>query len=130
MSLLDRIIHSLDEQRKGVPFHKNKFKDIKDNIALFLNAKLDDCLSANDLGMNDIIELNLNGSELCSIMAKEIHHLIGKYEPRIKILSIRYDNTLSPWQLSFMLECVLHDDNFQQFGIEIIFKNNRYCEVI
>ncbi|EPS0829481.1 type VI secretion system baseplate subunit TssE, partial [Campylobacter jejuni] len=40
-----------------------------------------------------------------------------------------YDNNLSPWQLSFIVKCFFQDDRFKEFNIEIIFKNNRYCEV-
>ncbi|TKX30619.1 type VI secretion system baseplate subunit TssE [Campylobacter aviculae] len=130
MSLLDRLIHELDDQNTHVPFYQNDFEDIKNNIKVLLNSKLDDCLSARDLGLINLTDLNLNSSELCTSMAKEIQKLISIYEKRIQVVSITYDNSLSPWQLSFILKCLFHNDSFKEFGIEIIFKNNRYCEVI
>ncbi|TLD86755.1 GPW/gp25 family protein [Helicobacter sp. MIT 05-5294] len=129
MSLLDKVIHELDDQYQGVPFHQNQHKDIKNNIGLLLNTKLDDCLSTRDLGMSSLAELGLNSSELCSAMAREIHRLIEKYERRVKVTYIGCDNHLSPWQLTFALRCILHNDSFQEINIEIVFRNNRYCEV-
>ncbi|EGK8097737.1 type VI secretion system baseplate subunit TssE [Campylobacter lari] len=130
MSLLDKIIHSLDEQYKNIPFYQNEFQEIKNNIQVLLNAKLDDCLSVEDFGLSSMENLNLSSTELCLNMAKEIHKLISKYEKRIVINSITYNDSLKPWQLSFLLKCVFCNDNFKEFAIEIIFKNNRYCEVI
>ncbi|PZT47906.1 hypothetical protein B6S12_06600 [Helicobacter valdiviensis] len=130
MSLLDKVIFSLDNQYQSVPYYENIYKDIKDNICLLLNAKLDDCLTLKDINISSLAELNLNSSDLCNTMAKEIASIIEKYEPRIQIASISFDNTLSPWHLNFMLQCFLHNDKFQEFNLEIIFKSNRYCEVI
>lgn len=130
MSLLGKIIHQLDEQYQNIPFYHNEIEDIKNNIQVLLNAKLDDCIVANDLGLSDVVEFNLNASDLSSKMAKEIHFLISKYERRIRILSIRYDNSLTPWQLSFFLQCNLFEDHFKEISLEIVFKNDRYCEVI
>ena len=87
MSLLGKIIHQLDEQYQNIPFYHNEIEDIKNNIQVLLNAKLDDCIVANDLGLSDVIEFNLNASDLCSKMAKEIHFLISKYELRMRMLS-------------------------------------------
>ncbi|QWU80755.1 type VI secretion system baseplate subunit TssE [Campylobacter novaezeelandiae] len=124
MSFLDKIIHNLDEQNSKA-FIEDKYKDIKNNIKALLNTKLDDCLSINDLGIHT--DLNLSANELSSNMAKEINYLISKYEKRIKIISINYDYSLSPWQLSFLLKCI--DDEMKEINYEIIFKNNRYYEV-
>lgn len=129
MSLLDKLIHHLDEQYQQVPFYQNEVEDIKNNIQVLLNANLDDCIVANDLGLSNAIELNLNSKDFCLKMAKEIHFLINKYEQRIRVLSISYDNSLGPWQLSFILKCALYSDSFKEFSIEITFKNNRYCEI-
>lgn len=130
MSLLDKLIHKLDEQNTHIPFYQNEFEDVKNNIKVLLNAKLNDCYTIKDLGMSNLADINLSSSELCTSMAKEIQKLINNYEKRIKIISITYDNSLSPWQLSFILKCFFRNDNFKEFNIEIIFKNNRYCEVI
>lgn len=130
MSLLGKIIHYLDDQYRNIPFCQNEFEDIKNNIQVLLNAKLDDCIVANDLGLSNIVELNLNASDLRSKMAKEIYFLISKYERRINILSIHCDSSLSPWQLSFFLQCNLFEDNFKEINLEIIFRNDRHCEVI
>ncbi|MCW1360960.1 GPW/gp25 family protein [Campylobacter sp. US33a] len=130
MSLLDKLIHELDEQNTHVPFYQNDYEDIKNSIKVLLNAKLDDCYTIKDLGMPNLIDSNLNSNELCVSMAKEIQKLIVLYEQRIRIISITYDNSLSPCQLSFFLKCTFCDDNFKEFNIEIIFKNNRYCEVV
>lgn len=130
MSLLGKIIHQLDEQYQNIPFYQNEFKDIKNNIQVLLNTKVDDCIVANDLGLSNVVEFDLNASDLCFKMAKEIYFLISKYEQRIRILSIRYDNSLSPWQISFFLQCNFVEDHFKEFSLEIVFKNDRYCEVI
>lgn len=129
MSFLDKIIHQLDEQYHNTPFHQNEFKDIKNNIQDILNIKLGDCIVAADLGLSNIAEFNLNASDLCYKMAKEICFLINKYEQRIRILSIRYDNSLAPWQISFFLRCNFFEDHFKEFNLEIIFKSDRYCEI-
>lgn len=129
MSLLDKIIHKLDEQYQNIPYHKNEFDDIKDNIQVLLNTKLDDCVIANDLGLYNVVESNLNAGDLCFKMAREIHFIISKYEQRIRVLSIRYDNSLSPWQISFFLQCNFVEDAFREFNLEIAFKNDRHCEV-
>lgn len=130
MSLLGKIIHQLDEQYQNIPYYQNEFEDIKNNIQVLLNTKVDDCIVANDLGLSNIVEFNLNASDLCFKMAKEIHFLISKYEQRIRILSISYDNSLTPWQISFFLQCNFVEDHFKEFSLEIVFKNDRYCEVI
>ncbi|WP_276953388.1 type VI secretion system baseplate subunit TssE [Helicobacter rodentium] len=130
MSLLDKVIFTLDDQYQNVSFYSDTRKDIKDNIYLLLNARLDDCLTLKDINVSNLAELNLNSSDLCSTMAKEIVSIIEKYEQRIKIISISFDNSLSPWRLTFMLQCFLSEDRFQEFSLEIIFKNNRYCEVV
>ena len=109
MSLLDKIIHQLDEQYQNIPYHKNEFDDIK--------------------GLYDVVESNLNAGDLCFKMAREIHFIISKYEQRIRVLSIRYDNSLSPWQISFFLQCNFVEDAFREFNLEIAFKNDRHCEV-
>lgn len=130
MSLLGKIIHQLDDQCQNIPFYQNELEDIKSNIQALLNTKLDDCITANDLGLSNVVEFNLNASDLCFRMAKEIHFLISKYEQRIRILSIRYDNSLTPWRISFFLQCNFSEDHFKEFSLEIVFKNDRYCEVI
>ena len=131
MSLLDKIIYELDEQNANTPFYQNDLEDIKNNIKVLLNTSLDDCIILNDSGMSsNILEMNLNSNELCSSMSKEICNLIGKPEKRIQITTMSYDNSLSPWQLSFLLGCVLTNDKFQNLSIELSFKNNRYCEVV
>ncbi|ARE80317.1 type VI secretion system baseplate subunit TssE [Campylobacter helveticus] len=131
MSLLNRVIHELDEQNASVAFYENEFEDIKNNIKTLLNTNLDDCIILNDFGIGNFATMNFNSSELCSLMAKEICKLVAKYEKRIQITSITYDNSLGPWQLSFLLGCVLLNDDFQQsLSIQIVFKSNRYCEVV
>lgn len=130
MSLLNKIIFTLDDQYHNVAFCGNSHKDIKDNICLLLNAKLDDCLVLKDVDVSNLAELNLNSSDLCSTMAKEIVSIVEKYEQRIRIVSISFDNSLSPWCLTFILQCCFCEDRFQEFSLEIIFKNNRYCEVV
>ncbi|MBT0742842.1 GPW/gp25 family protein, partial [Campylobacter lari] len=94
MSLLDKIIHSLDDQYKNIPFHQNEFQEIKNNIQVLLNAKLDDCLSVKDFGLSDLENLNLSSTELCLNMAREIHKLINKHEKRIIVNSITYNDSL------------------------------------
>lgn len=129
MSLLNRIVHQLDEQYQNVPFYQNDFEDIKNNIQVLLNTKLDDCVIANDLGLYNVVESNLNAGDLCVKMANEILFIINKYEQRIRILSIWHDNSLSPWQISFFLQCNFVEDTFREFSLEIVFKNDRHCEV-
>ncbi|EHT1201870.1 type VI secretion system baseplate subunit TssE, partial [Campylobacter jejuni] len=51
---MDKIIHSLDEQYKNIPFYQNEFQEIKNNIQVLLNAKLDDCLSVEDFGLSSM----------------------------------------------------------------------------
>ncbi|ECL3020130.1 type VI secretion system baseplate subunit TssE [Campylobacter jejuni] len=129
MSLLDKLIHNLDEQNIHIPFYQNDFEDVKNNIKVLLNAKINDCYAVKNLGMPNMADINLNSNELCISMAKEIRKLIDSYEKRIRVVSITYDNSLSPWQLSFIVKCFFQEDRFKEFSIEIIFKNNRYCEV-
>lgn len=130
MALLDKIIHKLDSQLAKIPFSQDDLQDVKGNIQVLLNSKLDDCLTANDFGLLDVIESNINTSDLCLKMANEINFLIGKYERRIRILSIRYDDSLTPWRLSFFLRCNFFNDSFREFNLEIVFKNDRHCEVV
>lgn len=125
MSLLDKLIHHLDEQNTHIPFYQNDFEDVKNHIKALLNSKLNDCYAVKNLGMPNIIDIHLNSQELCISMAKEIKKLIDHYEKRISILSITYDNSLSPWQLSFIIKCFFENDRFKEFSVEIIFKNNR-----
>ncbi|TQR53304.1 GPW/gp25 family protein [Campylobacter troglodytis] len=130
MSLLDRIMHGLDDEEKGIAFYQNEFEDIKNNIRTLLNSHLDDCVLLGDLGIGNLADLSFNSSEFCTLMAREICKLINKYEKRIQITALSYDNSLSPWQLSFLLGSVLLRDNFQSLNMQIIFKNNRYCEIV
>lgn len=130
MSLLDKVIYQLDDQYQNVPFYQDELKDIKSNVQALLNVKLGDCLVANDLGLSNVVEFNLNASDLCLKMAKEICFLIDKYEQRIRVLSIRYDNSLAPWRILFFLRCNFSKDHFNEFDLEIVFKNDRYCEIV
>ncbi|MWV61582.1 type VI secretion system baseplate subunit TssE [Helicobacter saguini] len=130
MSFLDRIIHNLDSQYSGIQYQENIVKEIKEYITILLNAKIDDCVSLNSLGMPDISFLNVDSSELCILMAKEIRNILQEYENRIRLLSISYDSSLSPWQLDFDILCCFTNDRFSEFNIHIIFRNNRYCEVL
>ncbi len=129
MSLLDKIIHNLDDQNTNVVFYENEIDEIKKHIKVLLNTRLDDCISVNKLGFGDIYNINIGSSELCATMANEIHRLITNYENRIKILFMSYDNQLNPWQLSFYIHCNLIRDRFNEFEMCITFRNNRYCEV-
>lgn len=129
MSLLDRVIHNLDEQYKGLEYCENLIKDIKNHIHILLNTKLDDCMSMNALGLPDISQANLDSGEFSLFMAREIQSLLQQYENRIILLSISYDNSLGPWQFFFDIRCCFSDDRFSEFNIHITFRNNRYCEV-
>ncbi len=129
MSLLDKLIYELDDQYKHLPLYDSDLKEIKNSIQSLLNAKIEDCIIANDMGITKAIDFSLSSSEFCSTMAKEIYFIVSKYEPRITIKTIQYDTSLSPWQLSFLLFCFLNKTH-ESFNLEIIFKNNRYYEVV
>lgn len=48
MSLLDKLIHNLDEQNIHIPFYQNDFEDVKNNIKVLLNAKINDCYAVKN----------------------------------------------------------------------------------
>lgn len=130
MSLSDRVLYVLNDENKGSPYRQDLLKDIKENISILLNSKIDDCMSLNDAGFGDISSLNAGSSDLCQIMGKEIYNLIKKYESRIKIVSMNYDDSLKPWQLTFDIIYAYENDLFKEFTIRVAFRNNRYCEVL
>ena len=74
--------------------------------------------------------LNIDSQELCQLMGKEIYSLIQKYENRINIVAIDYDDSLKPWQLTFDIRYTRQKDAFKEFAIKVTFRNNRYCEVL
>ena len=59
MSLLNRVIHELDEQNASVAFYENEFEDIKNNIKTLLNTNLDDCIILNDFGIGNFATIVL-----------------------------------------------------------------------
>ncbi|QKF91456.1 GPW/gp25 family protein [Campylobacter sp. CCUG 57310] len=130
MSLSDRVLYVLSDENKDKPYHQDLLKDIKENISVLLNSKLDDCISSSDMGFPDISFFSIDSKDLCQIIGKEIYNLIKKYENRIKIVSMNYDDSLKPWQLTFDIAYVYETDLFKEFNIRVTFRNNRYCEVL
>lgn len=130
MSLSDRVLYILNDENSDKPYQDNLLKDIKENISVLLNSKFDDCLGISDIGFPNISFLNVDSRDLCLIMGKEIYNLIKKYENRIKVVSMNYDDSLKPWQLNFDVIYVYENNPFKEYKIKIAFRNNRYCEVV
>ncbi|MCD8213199.1 MAG: GPW/gp25 family protein [Campylobacter sp.] len=129
MSLSDRVLYVLDDENTK-PYSQDILKDIKENIGILLNSKFDDCITFEGASLPDMSFLNIDSNELCQIMGKEIYDLIKKYENRINIVSINYDDSLKPWQLTFDIVYARKSDAFKEFTIKVTFRNNRYCEVL
>ncbi len=128
MGFIDKIIHKLDDQYNGIEYKNDAITEIKKSIEALLNTNVDDCISIMDSGFNN--SSSIESSKLCNLIIKKIENLIHKYEKRIVIISVNYDNMNMPWKLSIDLGCHLLDDIFNEFHIIIDFSNNRYCEVI
>lgn len=122
MSFIDKVIYTLDETHST--YLEDTTKAIKDHINTLINAK------SRDIDFLSLCDLDLNAKNLAVVMSNRIYQIISKYEHRARILSIEYDETLSPWQLNFFLRFCYGQDRFKEFSIRIIFRNNRYCEVL
>ncbi len=123
MSFIDKVIHTLDDC-KDDSYIEDDLHSIKEHIKVLINSKDD------NKGLSSLGELDLNVKNLSVLMSEKIYHIISTYEHRIRILSIEYDDLLSPWQLTFFIRFCYINDNFKEFSIQIIFRNNRYCEVL
>ena len=130
MSLSDRVLHTLNEENADKPYRQDILNDIKENISILLNSKFDDCITRQGSSLPDMSFLNIDSHELCQLMGKEIYGLIKKYENRINIVAIDYDDSLKPWQLTFNIRYTRQNDAFKEFAIKVTFRNNRYCEVL
>ena len=130
MSLSDRVLHTLNEENAGNPYRQDILNDIKENISILLNSKFDDRITIQGSSLPDMSFLNIDSQELCQLMGKEIYNLIQKYENRINIVAINYDDSLKPWQLTFNIRYTRQNDAFKEFAIKVTFRNNRYCEVL
>lgn len=130
MSLSDRVLHTLNEENADKPYRQDILNDIKENISILLNSKFDDCITIQCSSLPDMSFLNIDSHELCQLMGKEIYGLIKKYENRINIVAIDYDDSLKPWQLTFNIRYTRQNDAFKEFVIKVTFRNNRYCEVL
>ena len=130
MSLSDRVLHTLNEENADNPYRQDILNDIKENISILLNSKFDDCITIQGSSLLDMSFLNIDSHELCQLMGKEIYGLIKKYENRINIVAIDYDDSLKPWQLTFDIRYTRQKDAFKEFAIKVTFRNNRYCEVL
>ena len=76
-------------------------------------------------------DLDINTKNLALLMSEKIYHLINTYEIRAKILNIEYDESFAPWQISFFMRMRhVGGDLLDDFNIQIVFKNNRYCDVM
>ena len=130
MSLSDRVLHTLNEENVDNPYRQDILNDIKENISILLNSKFDDFITIQGSSLPDMSFLNIDSHELCQLMGKEIYNLIQKYENRINIVAINYDDSLKPWQLTFNIRYTRQNDAFKEFAIKVTFRNNRYCEVL
>ena len=130
MSLSDRVLHTLNEENADKPYRQDILNDIKENISILLNSKFDDCITIQGSSLSDMSFLNIDSHKLCQLMGKEIYGLIKKYENRINIVAIDYDDSLKPWQLTFNIRYTRQNDAFKEFAIKVTFRNNRYCEVL
>ncbi|PAF49740.1 hypothetical protein BKH41_00035 [Helicobacter sp. 12S02232-10] len=130
MGFIDGIIHNLDDQCASINYFENTFSDIKNNINSLLNTRVDDCISVPNLGFSELNQFSADSNEIYSTLGFEIQNMLYEYEPRIKILSISYSDISAPWELSFILRCALVADKFKEFDIWIVFRNNRFCEVL
>ena len=130
MSLSDRVLHTLNEENVDNPYRQDILNDIKENISILLNSKFDDCITIQGSSLPAMSFLHIDSQELCQLMGKEIYNLIQKYENRINIVAINYDDSLKPWQLTFNIRYTRQNDAFKEFAIKVTFRNNRYCEVL
>ncbi|MCR4942010.1 MAG: type VI secretion system baseplate subunit TssE [Campylobacter sp.] len=130
MALSDRILHEVNKIPNSDPYRQNVVKDIKDNIDILLNSRLDRIGFLDSVNMPNFQDLNLSQNELCNNMAQGIYNTINKFERRARVENISCDNRLAPNQLTFFLSLAMNNDEFNQFDIKIVFLNNRFCEVI
>ena len=119
MSFVDRVIHILDDTRTDT-YYEDCICAIKEHIEVLLNAK----------EQSAFYDLDLNTKNLAAVVSDQIYRLITAYERRVQILGIEYDEILMPWQLRFFVRFCYRHDNFREFSMQIVFKNNRYCEVM
>lgn len=120
MSFIDKAIKRLDECRHG-EYVEDIIESTREHIEALLNTR------DEYLGLLLYGDLNLNAKELALTISEKIYSIITTHEHRITILNIEYDETLAPWQLKFFLRLRYGDDT--NFGMQIIFGHNRYCEV-
>ena len=122
MSLSDRILSitndSLDESSK-----ESLVDSIKKSIAIILNSKTD----FNET-LFDNINHSLKKSDFCYHLGEKIHSLIKKYEKRIEVKSINFDNSF--FKNIFFLNCLILDSDFGSFDIKIIVYCDQTCEIL
>ncbi|TLD86152.1 MULTISPECIES: hypothetical protein [Helicobacter] len=129
MSFVNKIISQLHPYADSAYF-EDRTKTIKDHISILMNTKNEGISLMNfaDLSLED---LDINTKNLALLMSEKIYHLVNTYETRAKILNIEYDESFAPWQISFFMRMRhVGGDLLDDFNIQIVFKNNRYCDVM
>lgn len=122
MSFIDRVIHVLDPH-SNAPYVESEIDSIKKHIGVLINSK-------DVIGLLSLDNLNIGAKDFGVIMSEKICNIIAAHEHRIQILNIGYDSTLSPWQTNFFVRFRCTNDRFKEYNIQLIFKNNRYCEIV
>lgn len=122
MSFVDKVIHTLDSYT-DTPYFEDEIEGIKKYIKVLINTRGD------EVELLSLSDLNISAKNLAVVLSEKIYSIIATYERRIKIVSIEYDESFAPWQLIFFIRFHYYNDKFREYGMQITFKNNRYCEI-
>nr|WP_218180320.1 type VI secretion system baseplate subunit TssE [Pseudomonas gingeri] len=104
---------------------------IKRHLEQVLNARQGCAQSAPGLGLRDFNDAP-QGSSLALAISADIRRLIEAFEPRIKVIGVRYQpNPDLPLELNFHLDCrVRIDHRHDPVQIDVTLDNrNRYTRV-
>ena len=129
MSLIDKILYEFSDESKLCPYFKDLDSYIKDHIDTILNSRLGNYGRLND-SIIDLWSMGVEINELGHKLGMAIYELISSNENRIEVTSIGYDDSLKPWRIIFNINYKHKNDNFKEYLLKVIFKNNRYCEIL
>ncbi len=103
MSFFNRFIFS--EKRK---ISKTNYENIIQNLNHILNTKQQYGSFLDNYGIRDLNAF-YNKADISKAVIRDVIENIERFEKRIKVLDIKHKDSRSLFQLSFTIECQIHD---------------------
>jgi len=92
------------------------FLSVQDNIHRILNSWRNGLAHLPDYGLDDLSEVYRHLPASAHKLRREIEATLLKYEPRLRSIEIRIEETAADMLLSFTMSCHLHKEGLVRFG--------------